>query len=150
MRRAPTLTVVSLALGFLVACEHEFEPPDPSVRVERAAAAYTPAIFDTVRWESQDARITQGNVAYAEQCRRCHGTLGRGETDYARARALDVPSLVEPEWAFESLDSLRRRIYTGHESGMPVFGDGTLDPRAIDAAAAYILLGLRPEILGGS
>ena len=47
-------------------------------------------------------------------------------------------------------DSLRRRIYTGHASGMPVFGDGTLDPRTIDATAAYILLGLRPEVLGGA
>ena len=89
-------------------------------------------------------------MAYAEQCGRCHGTLGQGDTDYARARDLAVPSLVEPDWAFESIDSLRRRIYAGHESGMPVFGDGTLDPREIDAAAGYILLGLRPEILGGS
>lgn len=143
-------SAVGVLAAAILGCEHEFEPPDPSLRVERAAAAYSPALFDTVTWESQDLRITQGNVAYAEQCRRCHGTLGRGGTDYARARDLAVPSLVEPAWAFASLDSLRRRIYTGHESGMPVFGDGTLDPRGIDATAAYILLDLRPEVLGGA
>ncbi|HUF76136.1 MAG TPA: cytochrome c [Longimicrobiales bacterium] len=142
------MTLASTAA--LGACEQEFEPPDPSVRVERAAAAYSLALFDTIVWEDPETRITQGNVAYAEQCRRCHGTVGSGETDYARARNLTVPSLVEPDWAFANLDSLRRRIYTGHESGMPVFGDGTLDPRQIDATAAYILLGLRPEVLGGA
>lgn len=131
-------------------CEQEFEPPDPAVRVERAAASYSPALFDTITWENPETRIEQGNTAYAEQCRRCHGTVGRGETDYARARDLTVPSLVEPDWAFADLDSLRRRIYTGHASGMPVFGDGTLDPRQIDATAAYVLLGLRPEMLGGA
>ena len=142
-----------LALGGVVglaACEHDFEPPEPSARVERAAAAYSPSLFDTIAWDDPETRITQGNVAYAEQCRRCHGTVGRGGTDYARARDLTVPSLVQPEWVFANLDSLRRRVYTGHESGMPVFGDGTLDPRRIDATAAYILFGLRPEVLGGA
>jgi mono/diheme cytochrome c family protein len=147
MRPCALLTTL-VAVAALGACEHEFEPPDPALRVERAAASYSVALFDTVTWIDQDVRVTQGNVAYAEQCRRCHGTLGRGGTDYARARSLSVPSLVEPDWAFASLDSLRRRIYTGHASGMPVFGDGTLDPRGMDAAAAYILFSLRPEILG--
>ena len=43
---------------------------------------------------------------------------------------------------------LRRTIYIGHESGMPIYGDGDLSFRQIDATAAYILLTLRPEVLG--
>ena len=45
------------------------------------------------------------------------------------------------------VDSLRRMIFIGHESGMPVFGDGDLSLREIDATAAYILRTLRPDVL---
>jgi hypothetical protein len=31
---------------------------------------------------------------------------------------------------------------------MPVFGDGGLTPRQIDATAAYVLGSLRPDVLG--
>lgn len=82
------------------------------------------------------------------ECRRCHGPLGRGDTEYARARGVEVPSLVEPDWPLAELDSVRRAIYVGHEAGMPTFGARDLDSREIDAAAAYVLLTLRPEILG--
>ncbi len=46
------------------------------------------------------------------------------------------------------LDSLRRKLFIGHEDGMPIFGEGTLTPREIDATAWYVLLILRPEVLG--
>ena len=127
--------------------DHEFEPPDPAARVERVAASFDPAVFDTIAWESQADRTATGNAVYAAECRRCHGTLGRGDADYGRARGLDVPSLVEPEWPLASFDSVRHRIYVGHESGMPVFGERNLTPREIDAAAAYVLLTLRPDVL---
>lgn len=132
-----------------VACEHEFEPPDRGQRVQAAAAEYTAALFDSVTWASQDARILEGNTIYAEDCRRCHGQLGRGDTEYARARGLEVPSLVEPGWPLDSLAALRREIYIGHEAGMPVFGEGGLSLWQIDAVADYILTVLRPEVLGG-
>lgn len=146
MRRGlvPRMLLLALVAG---ACEHEFEPPDRAVRVARADSIFTTAIFDTVAWIDEGTRVAEGNLVYTEECRRCHGTLGRGTTDYARARELDVPSLVQPDWPFAQVDSLRRRIYIGHEVGMPIFGDGDLTLRQIDAAAAYILLTLRPEVL---
>jgi mono/diheme cytochrome c family protein len=110
-------------------------------------AAYDPAIFDSVSWADSSALLLEGNTVYSEQCRRCHGQLGRGDTDYARERNLAVPSLVAPDWPMADLDSLRRMIFVGHESGMPVFGDHDLTPRQIDATAAYILLSLRPDVL---
>jgi mono/diheme cytochrome c family protein len=137
-----------IGLVFIGGCgDHKFDPPDPAVRVERAEAAFSTAMFDTISWGSDDAELTEGNTIYAEQCRRCHGPLGLGATDYALERNLRVPSLVAPNWPLAQPDSLRRRIFVGHASGMPVFGDGELTPRQIDAAAAYILRTLRPDVL---
>jgi len=147
MNRIPVLFVLLLTLVTVAGCGHEFEPPDRAARVARADSVFSAAAFDTVAWVDQAARVEEGNVVYSVECRRCHGTLGRGTTDYARERELDVPSLVERNWPLAQQDSLRRRIYIGHESGMPIFGDGDLTLRQIDAAAAYILLTLRPEVL---
>lgn len=130
------------------ACDHEFHPPDRSAIVAEAEAEYSEALFDSVTWTSQEARVQEGNAIYAEDCRRCHGSLGSGVTDYARERGLDVPSLVEPDWPLDDLETLRRQIYVGHETGMPVFGEGGLSLWQMDAVAGYILDVLRPEVLG--
>lgn len=146
------LTVVAMAVvcvsGATAACGHEFEPPDRTQRVSEAEAEYTPTLFDSVTWTSQEARVQEGNAIYAEDCRRCHGTVGRGDTEYARSRNLDVPSLVEPDWRLDDLAALRQDIYVGHEAGMPIFGQGGLTLWQMDAVAAYILDVLRPELLG--
>lgn len=146
--RARWVVFGALAL-VAVACGHDFEPPDRGERVREAEREYSATLFDSVAWTSQEARVQEGNTIYAEDCRRCHGQLGRGETDYARSRGLDVPSLVEPDWPLDDLSALRHEIYVGHETGMPVFGQGGLTLRQMDAVAAYILDVLRPEILGG-
>ena len=136
------------ALSVAVGCgDHEFEPPDRAERVERASGRYSAALFDTVQWSDSAVLLTEGNTVYIEECRRCHGPLGQGGTDYARQRELTVPSLVAPSWPLADPDSLHRKIFVGHESGMPVFGDHDLTPRQIDAAAAYILRSLRPDVL---
>jgi mono/diheme cytochrome c family protein len=146
-RWAVILTTLGVtALG--TACgDHEFEPPDRTERIRRAGAAYSPSLFDTVTWSDEAARVTQGNAVYAAECARCHGPLGQGGTAYARERNLEVPSLVTPDWPLAQTDSLRHMIFTGHEAGMPVFGDGDLSVREIDATVAYILLTLRPDVL---
>ena len=137
-----------VATGLMSGCsDHEFAPPDRAARVERANASYSPAAFDTISWASDEVRLTEGNEVYASACRRCHGVLGGGATDYARVRGLEVPSLVEVGWPLADLDSIRRRVFSGHAAGMPVFGDGTLGLREIDASAAYVLYTLRPEVL---
>ncbi|HSH74757.1 MAG TPA: cytochrome c [Longimicrobiales bacterium] len=145
--RWPALLFGVVFIAASSACQQEFEPPDRGERVDRAAARYTSDLFDSVTWVADDVRLTVGNEVYAGRCRRCHGTLGLGETDYARERRLTVPSLVASEWPYADLDSLRRKIFVGHESGMPIYGDGELTHREIDATAAYILLTLRPDVL---
>ena len=133
------------ALVFLlVGCGHEFEPPDRGARVLEAEAAYNAAMFDSVTWANDSVRAVEGNTVYAEKCRRCHGPLGMGQTDYARERGLDIPSLVEPQWALANLDTLRHVVFVGHE-GMPTFGYAGITPREVDGAAFYILQVLRPD-----
>jgi mono/diheme cytochrome c family protein len=128
----------------LVGCGHEFEPPDRGARVLEAEAAYSAAMFDSVTWANDSVRAVEGNTVYAEECRRCHGPLGMGQTDYARERGLDIPSLVEPQWALANLDTLRHVVFVGHE-GMPTFGSGGISVREVDGAAFYILQVLRPD-----
>lgn len=147
-RLALTATLVAvLATG---ACQkHEFEPPDREDQVVEASRRFTPALFDTVTWEADSIRAQDGNAVYAATCRRCHGTLGRGDTELAQERELDVPSLVEPDWPYAaSIDSVRARIFSGHAEGMPTFGVARLSPREIDGVAWYILHQLRPDVLG--
>lgn len=151
MRRALLPVTAALALA-AAACGEKphFEPPDREEQVARAGVRYIRAGFDTLTWASDSARMQEGNNVYAATCRRCHGTLGRGGTELAEERELEVPSLVEPDWPYAaSLDSVRRRVFTGHPEGMPTFGIARLSPREIDGVSYYILEGLRPEILGG-
>lgn len=153
-RRGPTLAATLAAcalLTFVGACEkHEFEPPDRDEQVAEAAAAYSAAIFDTIAWPTDSIRGLDGNVVFSTYCRNCHGTLGKGATDYAIERGLEVPSLIAEGWRFEaSPDSVRRKVFVGHAQGMPTWGVAGLTPREIDAVTHYILNVLRPELLGG-
>lgn len=127
---------------------NDYEPPDRTEAVRLASVAYEPALFDTVAWETRAEQETAGNQVYVNECRKCHGSFGRGDSEYARERRLQVPSLVEPEWAKAELDSLRLAVYAGHDTGMPVFGAHKLTLREIDAVAVYVLDVLRPDVLG--
>lgn len=140
--------VAVAAVVATTACDsHGYDPPDRAARVAEADSLYSSEAFDTISWSSESARIQAGNLVYADECRRCHGTLGRGDGDYARAEELDVPSLVDPEWEYgEDLEPVRRRIFTGHPEGMPTWGIAGLTPRQIDAAAFYIVRQLREEV----
>lgn len=142
--------VAALAAALAVgACgEYQFNPPSKRKEVLEAQALYSKALFDSVTWVSDSARTFTGNEVYAEKCRRCHGTMGEGTTEYARDRGLHVPSLVRPEWAYESLDSLRHMVFTGHTGGMPIYGVAGINAREIDAVAYYVLYTLRPDVLG--
>ncbi len=149
--RVPLTAVVVGSVVFTACKAHQFEPPDRSKQVAEAEAAYMPTIFDTVTWANDSIRQLNGNAVYAANCRRCHGTLGRGGTDYDKSRNLNPPSLVQPGWRYaqyaNAMDSLRKRIWVGH-AGMPTFGIAGIDARDIDGVAYYLLYGLRPDVLG--
>lgn len=148
--RARILAAVILLPPVAGCGEHKFEPPSREERVEEAEELYSPALFDSIAWSDEEERALQGAVVFASECRNCHGRMGRGGTDYARGRGLDVPSLVEPEWQYAGkLEEARRRIFVGHPAGMPTWGVAGITPREIDAVAFYVLERLRPEVLDG-
>jgi mono/diheme cytochrome c family protein len=150
LRARAAITLAAIAgVSTIAACEkHDFEPPSRAQRVGAADTLLTEETFDTVAWPSDSARAYAGNNAYAAHCRGCHGYLGRGDTDYAREHRIAVPSLVRPDWPYQDLPAVRRRIFTGHPAGMPTWGVAGIAPREIDATAYYLLYVLRPEVLG--
>lgn len=138
--------LVCLGLLATIACgEHEFEPPDRERQVEVATDRFRAADFDSIVWSDSAMRMTSGNELFAAHCRKCHGPLGRGATEYAAEQGLDVPSLVREDWPYDSIGQVRERIYAGHATGMPSWGVGRLTLREIDAVAWYVERGLRVE-----
>lgn len=148
-RRVLIVGVFTLVAGAAGCGEKTFDPPDREARVADADVQFQSVRFDTLTWVDDDERALIGNDVYASRCRDCHGTLGRGHTDYDQARGLEVPSLVEPDWRMAaSMDSVRHRVFVGHAAGMPNWGVGGLSVREIDAVSFYVVERLRPEILG--
>ena len=125
----------------------EVHPRDHAREVRAAEESLTVAMFDTVAWKSDSARLLEGNSVYAGSCARCHGYLGDGATPYAMERQLDVPSLVAVVTKYDGdLEGLRRRVFSGHEGGMPTWGRrgaAGLTPREVDAVSFYVLRELR-------
>ncbi len=152
MSRAPTVLSLALAVALVAtACgDHEFSPPSEESRIAGADTLFSPAMFDTIEWSSRAQRIDAGNMVFAQNCRRCHGPVGRGNTQYDRDHDLHPPSLVEPDFPYDSVGELRHVVFTGHRGGMPGWGVASLDPRDIDAASFYLLEQLRPEMLSDS
>ena len=143
MTRRGLLLLLAIALA---GCQdHEFEPPDTEERVMRAATRYRHADFDTIAWPDSAERMLIGNQVFAAHCRKCHGPLGQGDTEYAAVQGIEVPALVRADWPYDSIGAVRERVFAGHAEGMPSWGLGRLTLREIDAAAAYVQLGLRAE-----
>lgn len=148
MNRTHVGLVAALTIGLGACAEHHFEPPDREAQVAQADAAFDMAAFDSITWDDPEQKSLDGNVVYSTYCRNCHGPLGRGETEYARNRDLEVPSLVEPDWPLaQSRDTILHRIYVGHAAGMPTWGVAGLDFREMEAVTYYVMNTLRPDVL---
>lgn len=153
MRRRILFTTLAVFLLGPGACQdsadtEEAEPDRAALRadsVTMAAAAYDEAAFDTITWESQEARIERGRLVYRISCERCHGQQGRGDGRIAAAAdTINPPSFLEEEWALaDDLEGLRARVFAGTAEGMPHWGLYGLTYKDVDAVTTYILEVLR-------
>jgi mono/diheme cytochrome c family protein len=114
--------------------------PSSADTVAEAAAAFNPAIYDTVKWDDQAAELTRGEEVYKWACATCHGPAGRGDAEYVlEGDTLRPPSFQDPNWRFrDDLAGLRRYIFIGNAKGMPHWGLRRLRPRDIVALGDYI------------
>ena len=107
--------------------------------VARAIEMYQPTVFDTMTWESDNARWERGGVVWAFTCQRCHGADGTGKGEDAVMFDIGVPDVTAADWPFaDDLPAIRERIFVGHDTEMPSMGLIGLSYTDVDAAAHYI------------
>jgi mono/diheme cytochrome c family protein len=145
MRSSVTLVLTGFCAFTLVACgenEAEVEAQRAQARADSvmiAEQAYDAGVFDTVTWESEEARLERGALVYRSSCQKCHGANGGGNGDVAMQFELEVPSFQAPEWEYAGdVPALRHRVFVGHEGAMPNWGLHGLRYRDVDAVAAHI------------
>jgi cytochrome c553 len=107
--------------------------------VAQAAEMYQAAVFDTLTWESDNARWERGGVVWAFTCQRCHGADGAGKGEDAVTFEIEMPDMTAADWPYAGdLPAIRERIFIGHETEMPSMGLIGLAYSDVDAAAHYI------------
>ncbi|MBT8477866.1 MAG: c-type cytochrome [Gemmatimonadetes bacterium] len=149
MNRKLAGLLVVLLCG-LPACngEAEDEPEVPREELLRAARAdsvaqatamYDATVFDTLTWESENARYERGGVVWAFSCQRCHGSDGAGKGEDAVKFEIAVPDMTAADWPYAGdYSAIRERIFVGHETEMPSMGLIGLAYSDVDASAHYI------------
>lgn len=143
-------TILGLSLVLLLsACDGGEEvpevPPEEALRaaradsVARASEAFDPAVFDTLTWESDNARYERGGVVWSFTCQRCHGADGKGQGPDAVHFEIEIPDVTAEDWPLaDDIPAIRRAIFVGHESEMPSMGLIGLSYPDVDASAHYI------------
>lgn len=106
--------------------------------VAMAEEAYQPAAFDSIAWGSENERLMRGEDVWNFSCGDCHGWQGQGDGPVATRHEYDVPDFTAADWDAGDVDSLRHRVYVGHESEMPSWGLYGLTYRDVDAVTYYI------------
>jgi mono/diheme cytochrome c family protein len=153
MRRTTGLLAVACSIA-IAACGPAPEPPEEAQGPNRAdsvgiaMAAFDASAFDTIAWESDEARGERGSFVYRISCQKCHGEHGGGDGGFVtQGDTLAPPSFLQPEWGFaDEPMALRQYIFSGNVAGMPYWGLVGLKYRDIDAVAYFIESPLRAGI----
>jgi len=107
--------------------------------VARAEEMFDASVFDTLTWESDNARWERGGVVWSFTCQRCHGADGKGQGEDAVKFGFAVPDVTAPDWQFAGdIPAIRHKIFVGHDTEMPSMGVIGLGYADVDAAAHYI------------
>lgn len=144
MRRSSIIVLVLSGITWTSACggeESEEERQARSLQAERDSVAmadslYNSAVYDTLTWESPEARLERGAVVWRSSCQKCHGPNGQGGGEVAQQLGIEVPPL---EIDTNDPEATRHAIFVGHEGAMPNWGLHDLKYRDIDAVTAYII-----------
>ena len=122
--------------------------PEAANAVALPDRTYSPATFDTVVWESDEAAVARGKDVFAWVCAKCHGKAGLGDGgEVVQGDTLHPPSFQAPGWRFgDNQQALSQRIYLGNNRGMPHWGEQGLQPRDVVAVAKYIQTDLRKDV----
>ena len=153
MRYKQVLALTGAVLLLAAGCSREETEEERAERIRQARAEsvaqaeaqYDASVFDTVTWESPEARLERGAVVWRSSCEKCHGGQGAGDGEMAVADSIGMPSFADADWAYAgNVSAIRHRIYVGHESEMPNWGLHGLKYRDVDAVAGYIAEVLRP------
>jgi mono/diheme cytochrome c family protein len=146
-RKRGMLTMVGILLA--TACgpgeEETGVGQDEALRVARADSVataegiYDSAVFDTIQWETPEAKLERGALVWRVSCVKCHGMEGGGDGSLATEHAFAVPDMGTGDWAWAGdLAAIRHRVFVGHESQMPAWGLYGLSYRDVDAVATHI------------
>lgn len=134
----------------VTACKLEREETgtiDPeAAAVAEADRPNSPAGYDTVSWESEQAAIDRGRDIFAWTCADCHGEEGRGDGGRViNGDTIRPPSFHLEEWPYaDDPAALRRKVFMGNDLGMPHWGLRQMRPRDVVAVERYI----RHELIG--
>lgn len=157
MRSSVALVFTGLCAFALSACgdsQEDVEARRAQARADSVTLAertYDATVFDTVTWESDEARLERGALVYRSSCQKCHGANGGGNGDVAMQFELEVPSFQAPGWEYAGdVAALRHRVFVGHEGAMPNWGLHGLKYRDVDAVAAHIAATMKPAETSGS
>ncbi|MGD8698133.1 MAG: c-type cytochrome [Gemmatimonadales bacterium] len=154
MRCKLILAVAALAIVGAVGCQRAESEAEIQARRDSAQAdsvrmaedMYDATVFDTISWESPQARLERGAVVYRSSCGKCHGTNGGGNGEDALRLQIEVPSFLDPAWEHAGdVGAIRHATYVGHVGWMPEWGLIGLKYKDLDAVSAYIAETLAPE-----
>ena len=106
------------------------------VFVFNSSADTIPRNFPTPKTEDQRPLLDKSaRELYAQNCARCHGANGRGETELGRS--FDVPNIAGADWQKKHSDAkISRKIIKGG-GGMPAFAK-KLSSKEIAAVVSYV------------
>lgn len=155
MRCSLIPVVAAMAFFGVVGCQRGESEAEMQARrdsaqadsVQMAEDMYDATVFDTITWESPQARLERGAVVYRSSCAKCHGPNGGGNGDAAMQRQIEVPSFLNPNWQYAGdVEAIRHAIFVGHVGGwMPEWGLVGLKYKDVDAVAGYIAETLAPK-----
>ncbi len=142
MRRLGTLILIGCAAS---ACQKANPQAAASLNaadtVQVAAAEFTPAAFDTVKWASDSVRLARGADVFKWGCSECHGATGHGDGGKViNGDTLRPPNFHDVAWHLAGdTQAVRKKVYSGNVRGMPHWGLRRMELRDIDAVSAYVL-----------